>query len=164
MTRNIVVITWTDESKAYQALSDLRSTNEERINQAGVVRHNLDGTLELMDSDSRNADMATLSGGLIGGLVGILGGPLGLLLGMTGGALVGALVDADDDDDEELIVARITEKLLPGTTALLIDVDESDTSLIDTLALTSGGSMVRFDYDDALTEVTAAQQAAATTA
>lgn len=37
MTRNIVLVTWLDDSKPYEALTKLKGEDPDRINQAAVV-------------------------------------------------------------------------------------------------------------------------------
>ena len=84
MPRDVIVITWADGSKAYEALTKLRNSYAaDDIYQAGVVERTADGRVLLQDGGSNTAGANTLGGSLIGSLIGILGGPLGVLLGFS---------------------------------------------------------------------------------
>ncbi|MBC9247618.1 DUF1269 domain-containing protein [Paracoccus sp. 11-3] len=160
MSRNIIVVTWPEESKAYQVLSELRSQYPDSIYQAGVAERAPDGSVSLKDGDSNTVDAGTLTGSALGGLIGILGGPLGVLLGFSAGALMGSLVDLNSAVDDDAVLSKISAQLLPGSTALFVDLDENDPSIIDTLVAASGGVLARYDYNDVLTEIISAEDAA----
>ena len=93
---NVVLVTFDEESRAYQAASALKEASAEGridLHAVAVVQRAEDGT-----SGSRKAtpttSAGTWTGGIVGGTtggilgltLGTLGGPLGLLLGGTGGA------------------------------------------------------------------------------
>lgn len=160
MPRNIIVVTWPEESKAYQVLSDLRAQFGSQIYQAGVAERKKDGRILLKDGDSNVIDAGTLTGSALGALIGILGGPLGVLLGFSTGALMGSLVDLDTAVDDSAVLSKVSAQLAPGSTALFVDMDEHDTSVVDTLVIASNGSLVRYDYDDILAEIVQAEDAA----
>ena len=160
MPRNIIVVTWPEASKAYQVLSELRSQYPDRIYQAGVAERAADGSVVFKDGDSNTVDAGTLTGSALGGLIGILGGPLGVLLGFSAGALMGSLVDLDSAVDDDAVLSKISAQLIPGTTALFVDLEENDPSIVDTLVSASGGTLTRYDYDDVLSEIISAENAA----
>lgn len=160
MSRNIIVVAWPDESKAYQVLSDLRSQYTDKIYQAGVAERAPDGHIVFKDGDSQIVDAGTLTGSALGGLIGILGGPLGVLLGFSAGALMGSLVDLDSAVDDDAVISKISAELTPGKTVLFVDLEESDPSIVDTLITASGGSLTRYDYADVLGEIISAENAA----
>jgi len=81
--KNIIVATFPEESKVYQAFSEVKQLGGKRaisIHGLAIVRRGADGRLELPDVASRGHG-GSMTGGLIGSLVGILGGPIGILLG-----------------------------------------------------------------------------------
>lgn len=161
MPRNVIVITWPEDSKAYEALTKLRNSYAaDDIYQAAVVQRTEDGRVVLQDGGSNTDGINTLGGSAIGSLIGILGGPLGVLLGFSTGALLGSLVDLGDETDEDSVVAVISKQLLPGTTSLMVDLNETDPKVVDELAASSGGVLVRYNYDDMLDEVLGAEAAA----
>lgn len=160
MTRNIIVITWPDSAKAYEAMTKLRNTEGDRVYQAAVVQRNEDGRVVVQDGGSNTDGVATLSGGAIGSLIGILGGPVGVLLGFSTGALLGSLFDLGDEVDEDSVVAVISSQMKPGTTSLMIDLDETSPKAVDLLAADSGGKLARYNYEDTLAEIIDAEAAA----
>lgn len=161
MARNIIVITWPEDSKAYEALTKLRNSYAaDDIYQAAVVQRAEDGRVIVQDGGSNTAGLNTLGGSAIGSLIGILGGPLGVLLGFSTGALLGSLVDLGDVTDDDSVVAAISKQLLPGTTSLMVDLNETDPKIVDDLAASSGGVLVRYNYDDTLDEILGAEAAA----
>lgn len=105
MARNIIMVTWLEESKAYQALSELQSSASDRANQGGVVQRGIDGRVQLRDAGRNVNGLGALGGGALGSLIGILGGPLGVLLGFSTGALFGSLVDVGNEADDTSVLA-----------------------------------------------------------
>lgn len=160
MTRNIVLVTWPDDSKAYEALTKLKSEDPDRINQAAVIHRESDGRVSLRDGGTNIGGAGTLGGGALGALIGILGGPLGVLLGFSTGALFGALVDTGDEIDDDSVLGLISAALPPGKTGILIDVEESNQDILDKLAAASGGVLLRYDYESTLSEIMSAEAAA----
>lgn len=148
-------------SKAYEALTKLRNSYAaDDIYQAGVVERTADGRVLLQDGGSNTAGANTLGGSLIGSLIGILGGPLGVLLGFSSGALLGSLVDLGDATDDDDVMTAISKQLLPGTTSLIVDLNETSPQVVDDLAASSGGNLLRYNYDDMLADVLNAEAAA----
>jgi uncharacterized membrane protein len=85
---NVVVVKFTEASKAYQALSVLKECADAGrigLESAAVVERTAAGELRIPES-ADNVGLGTASGSLIGMLVGVLGGPVGLLLGWGTGA------------------------------------------------------------------------------
>ena len=161
MPRNVIVITWPDSSKAYEALTKLRNSYAaDDIYQAAVVQRDVDGRVVVQDDGSNTDGLNTLGGSAIGSLIGILGGPLGVLLGFSTGALLGSLVDLGDEVDDDDVLGAISKQLLPGTTSLLVDLNEAGTQVVDDLAAASGGVLLRYNYDELLGEIIDSEQAA----
>ena len=125
-----------------------------------MVERTADGRVLLQDGGSNTAGANTLGGSLIGSLIGILGGPLGVLLGFSSGALLGSLVDLGDATDDDDVMTAISKQLLPGTTSLIVDLNETSPQVVDDLAASSGGNLLRYNYDDMLADVLNAEAAA----
>ena len=73
----VVVVGFTEPSKAYQALSVLKDCDAEgriALESAAVVERTAAGELRIPESDSNVGPIGTASGSLIGMLVGVLGG------------------------------------------------------------------------------------------
>ncbi|WP_290691564.1 MULTISPECIES: DUF1269 domain-containing protein [unclassified Haematobacter] len=160
MTRNIVLVTWLDDSKPYEALTKLKGEDPDRINQAAVVYRESDGRVTLRDGGTNIGGEGTLGGGALGALIGILGGPLGVLLGFSTGALFGSLVDTGNEIDDDSVLSAISAALPPGKTGILVDIEESTPEILDNLAVTTGGVLVRYNYEATLSEIMSAESAA----
>jgi uncharacterized membrane protein len=75
---NVVVVRFTEPSKAYQALSVLKDCDAEGrigLDSAAVVERTAAGELRIPESADNVGLVGTASGSLIGMLVGVLGGP-----------------------------------------------------------------------------------------
>lgn len=159
---NIVIVNFSVESEAYQALSEVKErpiTNDFTILQAQIVK-NVNGKLELKDGFSTDLTTSddTLNGGLIGSLVGILGGPLGVLFGWSMGSLIGGGIDADDAVNEASLLDKAGESIIEGETALLLLVQgESEEGLNRALAKYQV-TVTRFDAAEIAAEVDHARE------
>ncbi len=161
MAENLILITWNEPSKAYQALSDLRNGSWNfNLRNAVVVERQREGQFVVKDGAANTIGLGTLSGSLIGMAVGILGGPIGMLLGWSSGALFGSLVDMNKAVDDGSALAAMSHFLPPGSTALMLDVDEQSDAAIDAFADNSGGMVLRKSADLVRAEVSAAEEAA----
>ena len=164
MNENIVVTTFSEDSRAYEALARLKElATEDQIDlhDGAVVERVQDGTLRLRDEAGNEDDgLATLTGGTIGLLIGILGGPLGVLLGGAVGLLAGAIVDAEDDDETDSVLEHISRSIGNGETAVLADLDESDPAPVDGAMAALDGRVLRYARKDVEAEVAGAREAA----
>src|SRR5512132_3180897 len=95
---NVVVVRFTEPSKAYQALSVLKECDAQGrigLESAAVAERTAAGELRIPESADNVGLVGTASGSLIGMLVGVLGGPVGVLLGWGAGAMMGGAFDVD---------------------------------------------------------------------
>jgi uncharacterized membrane protein len=164
MDENIIVTTFSEDSRAYEALARLKELAAEGqidLHDGAVVERTQDGTLRLRD-DAGNEDegLATLTGGTIGLLIGILAGPLGVLLGGAMGLLAGAIVDTEDDEETDSVLEHISRSIGNGETAVVADVAESSPAPVDGLMADAGGRMQRYVRKDVEAEIAGAQEAA----
>ncbi|MPW45833.1 DUF1269 domain-containing protein [Acinetobacter guerrae] len=159
MSHNILLLTWDNSSKAYEAYSQVKNQITDNVYQLAVIERQTDGQLKVNDGYSYTAGNNTIGGGLVGTLIGILGGPLGMLLGFSTGALIGSLVDIDDAGTDEAVLTEISKLLPLGSTGLLIDLEEQDENVTDSILRGSGGAIYRWDYDVVEAEVEASIEA-----
>ncbi len=161
----IALVTWADSSKAYQAMTNLRNGSFSfDLVQAAIVQRNVNGTLEVKDGGNAVVGSGAVAGSLLGMLVGVLGGPVGVLLGWGSGAVFGSLADADVVNDSDSILASMSRAVLPGTTALLLELNEPTPAELDAFVAKEGGVIVRRPADEVRAEIAAAQDAAAAAA
>ena len=160
---NVVVVGFTDPSKAYQALSVLKKCDADgRIGliSAAVVERTPDGTLRTPEGADNLGPVGMASGSLLGMLIGVLGGPVGVLVGWGSGALVGGAFDIDrlDKSDEALTV--LGRAIPPGSTAVMATVSEPAVEVIDGEMAKLGGEVTRRPVYEVVAELEAAEEAA----
>jgi uncharacterized membrane protein len=164
MDENIIVTTFSEDSRAYEALARLKELAAEDqidLHDGAVVERAGDGTLHLRDeTGNEDEGLATLTGGTIGLLIGILGGPLGVLLGGAVGLLTGAIVDAEDDEETDSVLEHIARSIGNGKTAMLADLDESGPAAVDDAMAALDGRVQRFARKDVEAEIAGAEEAA----
>jgi uncharacterized membrane protein len=164
MDENVIVTTFSEDSRAYEALARLKELAAEGqvdLRDGGVVQRARDGTLHLRDeSGNEDAGLATLTGGTIGLLVGVLAGPLGVLLGGAMGLLAGAIVDAEDDDETDSVLEHISRSIGNGETAVLADLGESSPAPVDGAMSELDGRVARYARKDVEAEIAGAEEAA----
>ena len=79
---NVVVVRFTEPSKAYQALSVLKECDAEGrigLDSAAIVERTPSGELHISENADNVGPIGTASGSLIGMLIGVLGGILALV-------------------------------------------------------------------------------------
>ena len=159
---NVVVVKFTEASKAYQALSVLKECAEAGrigLESAAVVERTAAGELRIPES-ADNVGLGTASGSLIGMLVGVLGGPVGLLLGWGTGALMGGAFDVDRAVTSDEALTVLGQAIPPGSTAVMADVQESAVEVIDGEMYILGGEVTRRPVGEVMDELEAAEDAA----
>jgi uncharacterized membrane protein len=155
---NIVVATFDDESKTYQAFSDLKRAAAEgklKINGLTIMHRRLDGQFEVRDAAMKNFG-GSIAGGIIGSLVVIFGGPLGILLGWGAGSLIGGLRDAREVMADRNIFQAVTENMEVGGTVLVGEVENEQPYVIDQIVRRLQGQLLRRPTEDVEADIEAA--------
>src|SRR3954453_18033850 len=164
MNENVIVTTFSEDSRAYEALARLKELavdGQIDLHDGAVVARAQDGTLHLHDeAGNEDEGLATLTGGTIGLLIGILAGPLGVLLGGAMGVLAGAIVDSEDDDETDSVLEHMARSIGNGQTAVLVDLDESDPAAVDAAMAALDGRVSRYVRTDGGAEIAGAEEAA----
>ena len=167
MQDNIIVLTFAEEAKAYQALSELKQAAAQervRLTNAAVIDRT-DGGLRVRDGFSNGAAAGgPLVGTLLGSLIGVLGGPLGVLLGGASGALLGSAASLDQASERISLIEQMLEAVPAGATSVIATVGEFAEEVLDRLAAELDGVLLRRPAAAVKAEVDAmrdAQEAAA---
>jgi len=161
--KNVVVIEFTESSKAYQALSVLKESDAEGrigLESAAVVERTATGELRIPESEDNVGSVGTAGGSLIGMLVGVLGGPVGVLLGWGAGALMGGAFDVDRAVTSDEALGVLGRAIPPESTALIASVEEPAVEVIDAEMHALGGEVTRRSAADVMAELDAAEEAA----
>jgi len=140
----IIGIVFDNENKAYEGLRALRELHDEgniTLYDDAVVLKDAGGkvtTRELSDPAA-----GTFVGLLTGALVGVLGGPIGVAVGASTGTMAGAAFDLSRAGINADFVDEFSASLLPGTAAVLAEVDEDWQTPLDTRIEALGGHVFR---------------------
>ncbi|MPM51456.1 hypothetical protein SDC9_98205 [bioreactor metagenome] len=164
MEKNVVLVSFAQESKAYQALSELKASvaaGKLELQNAAVVQRARDGTFAIKDGASDGgAGTGPLTGTLVGSLIGMLAGPLGVLLGGAYGALVGSAISVDKLQDRASVLDQMMNAMPPGSTTLIATVGEESHQALNTLSEALGGVVLRRPLEAVEQEVAAQEEAA----
>jgi uncharacterized membrane protein len=159
---NVVVVNFTDDGSAYEALTNLKELDSQgqiKLVEAAVVTRGDDGRIQTNDQVGDETLAGTASGGLVGLLIGILGGPFGVLLGGATGLLIGSLYDMADADDTDSVLSEVSKTVQAGRNAVLAQVVEQSPEIVDTAMARLSGTVVRRSVYEVESEIAAAQEA-----
>ena len=164
---NIVVVRFTEPSKAYQALSVLKESDAQGrigLESAAVVERTAQGELRIPESADNVGLIGTASGSLIGMLIGVLGGPVGALVGWGTGALMGGAFDVGRAVASDEALTVLGQAIPPESTAVIAEVEEPAVEVIDAEMSKLGGQVTRRSASEVMDELEVAEQAADTAA
>ena len=160
---NVVVVRFTEPSKAYQALSVLKDCDADGrigLESAAIVERTATGELRIPDSADNVALIGTASGSLIGMLIGVLGGPVGVLLGWGAGAVMGGAFDIDRAVTSDEALTVLGRAIPTGSTAVIANVEEPAVEVIDGEMKKLDGEVTRRPVAEVMGELEAAEDAA----
>ena len=161
--KNVVVVRFSEPSKAYQALSVLKecdATGRIGLESAAVVERTAAGALQIPDGSDNVGPVGMASGSVIGMLIGVLGGPVGVLLGWGAGAMMGGAFDVDRAITSDEALTTLGQAIPPGSTAVIASVDEPTVEVIDGEMKKLDGEVTRSSVYDVRIELEAAEDAA----
>jgi uncharacterized membrane protein len=160
---NVVVVRFSEPSKAYQALSVLKECDAAGrigLESAAVVQRGPEGQLSIPESADNVGLVGTASGSLIGMLVGVLGGPVGVLLGWGAGALMGGAFDIDRAVTSDEALTVLGRAIPPESTAVIASVEEPAVEVIDDEMQKLDGEVTRRPIAEVMAELESAEEAA----
>ena len=141
----VVVFDGADKAfKAAKVLEGLKDLSLIALNADAIVMKNSQGETTVAHPHTLDPQ-ATMGGTAAGSLIGFFGGPVGLFVGAVTGALIGASADLVRARVGSDFISEVTEALEPGKTALVAEIDEEDTDLIDHRMASLGGRVFRRD-------------------
>ncbi len=160
---NVVVVRFTEPSKAYQALSVLKECDADGrigLESGAIVERTATGELHIPESADNVGLVGTASGSLIGMLVGVLGGPVGVLVGWGSGALMGGALDVDRAVTSDEALTVLGRAIPPESTAVIAEVEEFEGGAVDAEMSKLGGEVTRRSAGEVMSELEAAEEAA----
>lgn len=160
--KDVVIVSFKELGQAREGMAELQRLEDEdaiTLRTAAIVVRGADGRFSIPEDDARVGFAGTATGGAIGALLGALTGPVGMLLWGATGALVGSFADAEEAELSDEVLVSVTRSVLPGTTALVADIDEPAPSLVDAVMEKVGGTVTRRLRADVEAELAAAEEA-----
>ncbi|MER6559012.1 hypothetical protein ABT300_14960 [Streptomyces sp. NPDC001027] len=162
MSINAIALRFADRATAYQALSDLKHIRSAAtdVRAAVLIERLANGSVRIPEGMDNEEGKNTAIGGLVGSVVGILGGPLGVLLGWSIGALIGGGSDGKRAALASSAVIAATPHVPADGTMILAEVVETDTQVLDQLAMSYEAILERRPADALRDELKAMEEAA----
>jgi uncharacterized membrane protein len=160
---NVVVVGFTEPSRAYQALSVLKECNADGrigLDSAAIVERTPEGELRVPEGTDNMELVGTASGSLLGMLIGVLGGPVGVLVGWGSGALMGGAFDLARADKSDEALSVLGRAIPPGSTAVIASVEEPAVEVIDGEMEKLDGQVTRRPVAEVMDELEMAEEAA----
>jgi uncharacterized membrane protein len=161
MARDVVVATFATRNQAYDAAREIDRLDDDlvAVRSGAIVEKDELGNVTRLDARGLGSVWGTVAGvtggALIGALIGALAGPAGSAAGaiagsavatgaatgtLMGGAL-GAMTDLTEVGLKQDYVDTVARAVLPGRTALVVEVEEGATAPIDAVIRHHGGSV-----------------------
>ncbi|GLU56924.1 DUF1269 domain-containing protein [Dyadobacter frigoris] len=145
----IIVVSFTQETKAIQALdklSELESFGEITIYEKTMVRKKENGQYEILNQDGFQG-WQTLTGMAVGSLFGILAGPLGFVIGLYTGGAIGLVSEIREDNFEADFISKLESGVSAGTVSIIAEVDDDSNLIVDQAMKKLGAVVSRSDVD-----------------
>jgi uncharacterized membrane protein len=161
---NVVVVRFSEPSKAYQAMSVLKECDADGrigLESAAIVERTAEGELRIPEDTDNVGPVGTVSGSLTGMLIGVLGGPVGVLIGWGAGAVMGGAFDLDRAETSNEALGVLGRAIPPGSTAVVASVAEPTVEVIDGEMKNLGGEVTRRPASEVMDELEVAEDAAA---
>ena len=155
--KNVLVMHFSEPSKAFEALSDFKG--QAGVKGAAVVERTSDGQVRVADGYSPESGSGIAVGGLVGALIGILAGPLGVLLGWSTGLVAGAAYDADDAADADDGFTVLSKSIAPGSNAVIVEMTEASRATADSVAAKLDGTVTRIPASEVEAEIDSPRKA-----
>ena len=117
---NIIVVSFTDETKAVDALHKLvewDSFGDISIYEKIIVRKKTYGEYEILKEDSFEG-WRTLTDMGYGSLLGLMGGPVGFVIGLYTGTAIGAIADSSHYDFLMILLPKLRTNWHPEQSLL----------------------------------------------
>ncbi|MFJ6622947.1 histidine kinase [Kitasatospora sp. NPDC091335] len=155
---NVVLLTFPDAGAWRPAFDEAQRLPGLRM--VAAMERSADGLLEVKDTFTRGAGMATVGSGVLGGLIGLLGGPVGVLLGFAAGAALGNAAEEHQAAEGGAGLIVLSPRVPDGGALLALEIRESAPGPADELAARHGAAVERIDAHDFTERIRAAEKRA----
>lgn len=151
MAREVVVATFATRNQAYDAAREIDRLNDDvvTVRSGAIVEKDVLGNVSRLDKRRLGSAWGTVAGvtggTLLGALLGALAGPAGTAAGTIAGSAVatgaaagslmggavGAMADLTEVGLKEDYLGNVSSALLPGQTALVMELEEGKSDPLD---------------------------------
>lgn len=141
----MVVAVFDTETAALEGLQALRDLHKEggiSLYASAVIVKDATGKLSVR-KPAEDGPLGSALGFLTGGLIGLLGGPPGMAVGAYAGGVAGSLFDVAKAGADLTFLDDVSKQLTPGKAAVLAEVEEAWTTLLDSRLQEHGGTVFR---------------------
>ncbi len=131
---NLVFTTFSDEKNATDGLKkiqELDQIGDITIYNIALVKKNSDNKLIILHHEGPDIADLPAEGAIAGSLIGLLAGPVGMAIGMLTGVMAGAADEDEAGDVTQQVLDKAGIQLAAGNFAIIMDVQEDTTFLID---------------------------------
>jgi uncharacterized membrane protein len=146
---HLITASFDQEEKAVEAftkLQELEKIGDITIYEMAVVTKNAAGEASIVEALTAEGTQ-TLPAMAVGTIIGALAGPVGMVTGMLVGALTGEVAELDDYGFEDDFFSKVTDVLKPGTSVVVMEVEEDDPVFIDSTLTMLGTEPQRTDVN-----------------
>jgi uncharacterized membrane protein len=150
----ILISTFGTEQAAFEGLSalkDLHESGDITLYASSVIVKDPSGTVSVRQA-ADSGPVGTLVGMVTGGLIGLLGGPAGVAVGAYVGGFGGLMYDLINTGMSGDFIDELSAALIPGTVAVVADIDETWVTPVDTRLGALGGTTFRRYPGDVIDE------------
>ncbi len=143
--RNYLAVVFSDTARAYEGLHALwllDGDEQVTVHGTAVVYRDMFGQFQVASKETHPA-LSTAIGVGVGALLGLFAGPIGVAIGAVAGAGIGAATDLGRAETRSQALSEASFVLGAGQWAVIADVDESGTSIVDARMRELGGKVFR---------------------
>ncbi len=130
----MIISVFDTEEKAFEGLTAFKALHQEgdiTMYANAVVNKNEEGNVAIKES-SDQGPIGTAVGMFSGTLIGMIGGPPGMAIGALAGSFGGLIYDVNQSDFDLDFVYEVSAALNDGKSAVIVEVDETWTTPVDT--------------------------------
>jgi uncharacterized membrane protein len=145
MGNKILVSVFPSEHLAFEGLAALRELHRDgdiTVYASTVIAKDLAGNVSVREEADRGP-IGTLVGLVTGGLLGLIGGPAGVAVGAYIGGFGGLMYDLFNAGVSMDFVDEVSAAIIPGTAAVIADVDETWVTPVNARLGAMGGTTFR---------------------
>ena len=152
---NLVVMTFQsvqDANAAINKLKELDDIGDIVIYNQVLIRKDSEGLFTIIYHEGPDTTDLPVKGALVGSLFGLVGGPIGLAAGVLAGLFAGTVDENNTEVFYKEILNRVKSHLKEGSYALLLDVEEISTFMIDSYMAVLSERVFRANMEDVFDE------------